>query len=78
MPIPWSEQSAAVSAAVARFPGTFQLRGYPGETFRVSRRASYYSDTYGILLYTERLCEDDVWRDFAKGTESALTAQIRR
>jgi hypothetical protein len=78
MSLPWNEQAPAVAAAVALFPGEFGLRGFPGEVFRVSKSASYYSTTYGVLLYTERKCEDGVWRDFAKGSPDELRAQIRR
>jgi hypothetical protein len=28
------------------------------------------------MLYTERLCEDGVWRDFAKGTTEELLQNV--
>lgn len=69
-------EQEAVAAAVARHPGTFGLRAFPGERFRVCPRASYWSETNGggVLLYTQKLRGTD-WVDFAKGTEAILTAE---
>lgn len=75
----FEERNAMVAAAVAKFPGEFGLWAYPGHTFRVCPRASYFSDyENSVLLYTQRLCEDGVWKDFAKGTEAELRSQIVR
>jgi len=62
-----------IRAAIAMFPKTFSLREHDGE-FRVSETASYISSRDGdtVMLYTERLGDDGVWRDFAKGTVSEL------
>jgi hypothetical protein len=77
------EEDALVAAAVAAFPGEFTLRGFPGERFRVSPSASYYSAGGGdynmpstVYLYTERLTEDGTWRAFAKGTPAELRREI--
>lgn len=75
-----AEEKKAFEAVVAKFPATFGLRGFPGETFRISERASYFGDApFGsprpLMLYTERLCGDGQWRDFAKGTEGEMRAQ---
>jgi len=71
---------AAVKLACAMFPETFRLRAYPGETFRVSQRASYVSRGR-VMLYTQRQWmtkegTPDGWVDFAKGTISELKAQV--
>lgn len=73
---------AAVKLACAMFPETFRLRAYPGETFRVSQRASYVSRGR-VMLYTQRQWmtkegTPDGWVDFAKGTISELKAQVVR
>jgi len=69
----WQQQQDAVRDEVAKWSGkTFNLRGHSG-TFRVSERASYWSDSYNtVLLYTERLDERGKWTDFAKGTPDQL------
>lgn len=83
---------AAVKAACAQFPGTFQLRNHTG-TFRVSERSSYVSRGV-VMLYTQRLLsvadyksryskpdeptEEDRWVDFAKGTAEELNRNIIR
>lgn len=61
------------------FPETFSLRAFRGETFRISIYASYVKDYDGkveVMLYTERLCEDGVWKCFAKGTVHELSEQV--
>ena len=60
--------------AIARFPATFSLRGFPGDLFRLSPTASYVSDG-SVILYTQRK-KGDRWQDFAKGTEPELRGQI--
>ena len=64
-----------VQRAVSSFPAKFGLRGFPGEVFRVSERASYGSGG-SPMLYTERRTETGEWVDFAKGREGELRAQI--
>jgi hypothetical protein len=71
------EEHQAVLDAIARFPETFGLRAYPGETFRIGVRESYFSDHQRqVLLYTQRQMPDGQWRDFAKGSEEELRRQI--
>ena len=71
-----SKQKKAVEKAVAEFPGEFGLRAYPGERFRVSESASYWSDYENRpLLYTERYVDGE-WRDFAKGTAEKLRSEM--
>jgi hypothetical protein len=69
-----------IDAAIARFPATFGLRGFPGETFRLSPDASYMAGPCmaptHVMLYTQRLHNGE-WLDFAKGTEEELRAQVR-
>jgi hypothetical protein len=71
------EEHLAVQEAIARFPETFGLRAYPGETFRIGVRESYYSDHQRqVLLYTQRKMPDGQWRDFAKGSEEELRREL--
>jgi hypothetical protein len=75
-----AEEKKVFEAVAATFPAEFGLRGFPGEVFRLSERASYFGDApYGsprpLMLYTERLCGDGQWHDFAKGTEREMRAE---
>jgi len=63
-----------IRAAIARFPATFGLRGFPGDVFRISPTSSYVSGGR-VMLYTERKDNDD-WLDFSKGTESELRGEV--
>ena len=66
--------SDKIRDAIARFPSTFGLRGFPGGVFRISPTSSYVSGGR-VMLYTERKDNDD-WLDFSKGTESELRSQV--
>ena len=65
---------ANICYAVARFPPTFGLRGFPGDMFRLSPMSSYISGG-NVMLYTQRK-EGDHWLDFSKGTEPELRGEI--
>lgn len=71
-------QGAILAQVIATFPTTFGLRGHPGQTFRISARASYFPrlDSKVPTLYTERLWDDGVWHDFAKGSAEELRREI--
>lgn len=70
----WQEEQQAIRDAVARFPGIFGLRAFPGKRFRVSESASHFA--FGaVQLYLQMDCEDG-WLDFAKGTESELRREV--
>lgn len=73
-----AEQDVILDATIATFPTTFGLRGFPGDTFRISRGSSYFSTMVSEVptLYTERRLADGTWSDFAKGTPSELRRQI--
>lgn len=66
--------SAKIRDAVARFPSTFGLRGFPGDVFRISPTSSYVSGG-GVMLYTQRR-DDGHWLDFSKGTEAELRREV--
>jgi hypothetical protein len=63
-----------IRAAIAQFPATFGLRGFPGGVFRLSPDSSYVSGGR-VALYTQRK-DGDSWNDFSKGTEAELRGQI--
>ena len=63
-----------IRAAIARFPTTFGLRGFPGDVFRISPTASYVSGGR-VLLYTQRK-DGNQWLDFSKGSESELRREV--
>jgi hypothetical protein len=65
---------AKIRDAIARFPPTFGLRGFPGDVFRLSPTSSYVSGG-SVMLYTQRK-EGDHWLDFSKGTEPELRGEI--
>jgi len=72
----WKVEKQQIADAVATFPETFGLRAFPGDTFRVSPGHSYMGSDGAIQVYTERLCEDGVWKSFAKGTVPELTLEV--
>jgi hypothetical protein len=67
-----------IAAEIANFPPTFGLRAYPGDVFRISRTASYFSDypALGTLYLYTQVRRGDQWLDFCKGTSAELRAQI--
>jgi hypothetical protein len=72
----YEEAKKAVAEAIASFPETFELKAFPGETFRIGVRESYVSgDT--VLLYTQRLVRGE-WLDFAKCAIWELERAIKR
>lgn len=75
MTLTYTERQAAIKAAAAKFPKEFGLRGFPKSRFRISLAASHFAFG-GVQLYTQMLCEDGAWRDFAKGTPAELRAQV--
>lgn len=84
--------SEQIDKAIAKFPQTFGLRGFPNSLFRISRFGSYVNDDGIVMLYTQRLVVDekpahsmlgfqghnDRWLDFAKCTTEELFSQITR
>jgi len=61
-----------IRTAIAKFPATFGLRGFPGDVFRISPTASYSGR---LTLYTQRKVGNQ-WLDFAKGSESELRREV--
>ncbi len=68
------DNAMRIMRASRKFPTTFHLRGHDG-LFRVGP-GSYVNDDDVVMLYTQRKCEDQVWRDFAKATVEELSGQI--
>ena len=75
MTLTYTQRQEAIKEAAKEFPGEFGLRGFPKSRFRVSLAASHFAFG-GVVLYTQILCDDGVWRDFAKGTPAELRAQV--
>lgn len=71
-----SEEEAKISAVIAKFPKTFGLRAFPGDTFQISLRNSYIGNNDNIQLYTQILGKNGEWDDFAKGTEDELRREM--
>ncbi len=68
-----------IAAAISRFPKTFGLRAFPGDTFSISAACSYvgsWQDPSTLMLYTEIQCKDGKWRAFAKGSEAELRREV--
>jgi hypothetical protein len=63
-----------IRAAIAKFPPTFGLHGFPGDVFRLSPTSSYVSGGR-VLLYTQRK-DGNQWLDFSKGSESELRREV--
>ena len=59
----------------AQFPRAFGLRGFPGDTFRVSTTFSFIGDDGSVVVYTERWnAKSQLWQAFSKGS----AAEVRR
>lgn len=75
---PFVDAEKAIAVAIARFPETFGLRAFPGETFRISQAASFLRDrrdAKSVQLYTQRL-KGDTWLDFSRGSEPELRRNL--
>lgn len=64
-----------IEAAIAKFPPTFGLRGFPGDTFRISLESSFIDDSGKVVLYTQRH-DKGHWVDFAKCSIGELTCEL--
>lgn len=67
--------------AMAAFPETFALAGWPGKTFRINADYSYIDDSDTLKLVIDVLTEHAIpaerkWLNFSKGTEQELLAQV--
>jgi hypothetical protein len=67
--------AAQADALCAKFPAAFGLRGFPGDTFRVSTAFSYVGDDGSIVVYTE-IWRDGTWAAFAKGSVTKLAREV--
>lgn len=67
-------QENRIKTEIAKFPAEFGMRAYPGERFKISFTASYFSDST-LYLYTV-VKRGDAWASFCKGTASELRGQI--
>ncbi len=65
-----------IEKVMSTFPKEFGLRNFPGQVFSISKSASYYSDAYGLLLYTAVKNNDGSWSAFAKGTENEIRREV--
>ena len=63
-----------IRTAITKFPATFELRGFPGDVFRLSPTSSYVSGQR-VVLYTQRK-DGNQWLDFSKGSESELRREV--
>ena len=80
----YQEELERVANEVDKFPLVFGMRAWPGDTFRLSPGASYWSPGFdnecgkqdpGVILYTQ-IKDGDEWHDFAKGTPEELRREI--
>ena len=60
-----------IQEAIASFPATFGLKGFPGQTFSIKERSCYLSSGQ-IMLYTVNA----KGQDFAKATPTELRKEI--
>jgi hypothetical protein len=76
---PWEEDNRKVAEAVAahkaRYGEVFGLRAFPGRKFSVNPSNSFYSQGFGIQLYTDVLTAEGKWAAFAKGSPAELNGQ---
>jgi hypothetical protein len=75
----FSHKVDPIAAEIYKFPATFGLSGFPGYLFRISRDASYIpnrSKAEEVMLYTQVMCANGRWADFAKGSPAELRREI--
>jgi len=76
---PWQAEQRQVKEAVqahkAKFGEVFGLRAFPGRVFSINPGNSFYSQGFGVQLYTDVLTEDEEWKAFAKGSPAELNGQ---
>ena len=72
----YTAEKGLVSAWIKAFPTTFGLRAFPGDTFKLSRRASFYSPGVGVQLYVFRQSDNGDWLEFSKATPQELTHHL--
>jgi len=65
------QHESLIAEAIAEFPKTFGLRGFPGQRFSLSQKSSYVRNGE-VMLYTVT----SGGLDFAKGTPAEMRAQI--
>ena len=82
----YTEEKVLIKEAASKFPEEFGLKAFPGDVFRISESASYYSAGYdnewgkcepGVLLYAQILLPDGkTWSDFSKGTTTEFAQEV--
>jgi hypothetical protein len=76
--IPYENRLKAVAEAVASFPETFALRGWPADkAFRIHPEKSYMNNSDVVQLVLQTDCGDMGWLDFTRCSPSELRAQLR-
>ena len=70
------EAEQAIKDALALFPGTFGLRGFPGKVFRMSASSSFVGSGQ-VWLYSE-VQDGEKWLSFAKGTVEEFNREVVR
>jgi hypothetical protein len=72
----YHEEKENVTRIARSFPKQFGLRAFPGSTFTVSERKSYYSPDAGTQLVVQIL-KDGRYHDFSRCHCDELTHEIR-
>jgi hypothetical protein len=76
MVMDWKEKEKAVDDAMELFPETFGLRAFPGDTFKISRASSFWSDLEECPMLYTYIRKGDQWLCFAKGSPAELRREI--
>ena len=65
---------ATIQKAAAEFAATFNLRGFPGDNFRIAESKSFVSA--GVVQLVVQRNVDGRWLDFSRGTIAELKRQV--
>ncbi len=74
----FDREQREIARALAELPqGTFALRVFPGEEFRIGHRLSHFVNDAGeVQVVLQRLCKDGFWHDFGRETPAEIKSQI--
>ena len=70
----YQAEKALIKAVIGKYPDTFGLRSYQGDTFKICPRDSYHND-HALQVVIHRL-EQGEWKSFTRCTEAELAFEV--
>ena len=72
----YPKQREMIGDIAGSFPGEFQLRGFPGQWFRVNVENSYVTEYGEVRLYLDMRDTRYDWVSFGKGTVDEVKREM--